>query len=272
MKLAVSSIAWTNEEEEEVAVKLQQLGVKYVEVAPTKLWPDPTKATQNQIQEYMSFWQGYGIEIVAFQSMLFTNPNMKLFENSDNRQQTLEYLKEFTRLAGDMGAKILVFGSPKNRQRGDTRLEDADIIAGEFFKELGLHAQQHHTKFCIEPNPVDYACDYVTNTQQGIEIVREVNNPGFGLHLDIAGMTLAGDDITASISDAAELLSHFHISSPYLEQVEERDDIKHREAADALRSINYDKFVSIEMRPAVAGENVSRVEKAVLFAQQTYSS
>lgn len=272
MKLVVSNIAWTNEEEVAVAEKLRSLGVKYVEIAPTKKWGDPTKAPIEEIEDYKAFWQSYGIEIVAFQSMLFSRPDLKIFENSENRREALDYLKEFTRLAHDFGAGIMVYGSPKNRQRGEMGIKTADDIAIQFFREIGENAQKLGVKFCIEPNPTDYACDFVVNAQQGIDIVRAVNNGGFGLHLDIAGMTLAGDNVKESIKNAASLLRHFHISAPMLGQVEDRDDVDYRGSAEALKEIDYQGFVSIEMRPGTEGENVTRVEKAVKFAQEVYSS
>jgi len=272
MKLAVSNIAWMNEEEPEVAKLLQKLGVKYVEVAPTKLWEDPTKASNKNIADYKKFWADYGIEIVAFQSMLFTRPGLKIFESEENRTETLKYLQDFIGLAGKMGAKVMVFGSPKNRQRGEMSEEEAINIAKEFFDALGTTAAANNVRFCIEPNATQYACDFVTNVRQGIELVKSVNNPGFGLHLDIACMTLAGDDVTQSIKDAASVMQHFHVSSPMLEQVEDREDVHHKEAAMALRDIGYDNFVSIEMKPGENGTNAMRVEKAVRFAQSIYSS
>jgi D-psicose/D-tagatose/L-ribulose 3-epimerase len=271
MKLAVSSIAWTNEEEKEVAAALRELGVQYVEVAPTKVWDDPTKASDAEIQDYINFWQSYGITIVAFQSMLFSRPDLKIFETAGNRSETLKYLQDFIVLARKMGARVMVFGSPKNRQRGEIPLDEATDVATDFFYKIGDAAKTNNVQFCIEPNPTDYACDFVTNADGGYKFVNQVNNEGFGLHLDIAGMTLAHDDITASIKQAQPLLRHFHISSPMLEQVEERDDVHHREAAAALRDINYDHFVSIEMRPGEAGTNVGRVKRAVIFAQEIYS-
>jgi D-psicose/D-tagatose/L-ribulose 3-epimerase len=271
MKLAVSSIAWTNEEERDVAAALRDLGVKYVEVAPTKIWEDPTKATDTEITEYADFWRSYGIEIVAFQSMLFSRPDLKIFETADNRAEAQKYLQDFTVLAGKMGAQVMVFGSPKNRQRGDMPLDEATGIAKDFFAQIGDTAKANDVYFCIEPNPTNYACDFVTNAAEGIEFVQQVSIDGFGLHLDIAGMTLAHDDVSVSIKEAAPLLRHFHISSPMLEQVEDREDVHHRKAAAALKEIGYDRFVSIEMRPGAAGENVARVEKAVRFAQEIYS-
>jgi D-psicose/D-tagatose/L-ribulose 3-epimerase len=270
MQLAVSNIAWTNEEEVPIANLLQQLGVKYVELAPTKQWLDPTTASDKELSEYKKFWTSRGMNIVAFQSMLFNRPDLKIFESESLRDETREYLQKFIALAPKLGAGVLVFGSPKNRQKGDLRTNEAQAIAKDFFDALGDAAQSQQTIFCIEPNPTDYACDFVTNATEGITIVRTVNNSGFGLHLDLAGMTLAGDDIATSIRSAGSLLKHFHISAPYLEQVEERDDVDYRLAAQTLHEVGYDNFVSIEMKPGPAGENMARVETAVKFVQKIF--
>lgn len=271
MKLAVSNIAWSKDEEPAIATLLKDLGVNYIELAPTKQWSDPTITPDDEIQAYKDWWASYGIDVVAFQSMLFNRPDLKIFESPENRAECLNYLQEFVVLAGKMGARTMVFGSPKNRQRTNLDIEQANATAAEFFTTIGTTAKENGVYFCIEPNAIQYACDFVTNASEGIELVKKVNTDGFGLHLDIACMTLAGDDITKSITEAAPLLQHFHISSPMLETVEDRSDVHHSEAAAALRKIGYDKFVSIEMKP---GEDsaIDRVKKAVLFAQQVYSS
>jgi D-psicose/D-tagatose/L-ribulose 3-epimerase len=269
MKLAVSNIAWTNEEEPAVAELLKKLGVQYIEIAPTKKWEDPTLTSSKDIETYKAFWEFYGIQVVAFQSMLFNRPALKLFENEENRQATLEYLRKFIRLADDFGAGVMVFGSPKNRQRHELPIADAEKIAIPFFDQLGQVAQAHNTVFCIEPNAPQYDCDFITDAQSGISIVRSVNNPGFGLHLDIACMTLAGDNVGQSIHDAEHVLRHFHISAPYLGQVEDRADVDYQGSAQALRDINYEGYVSIEMRPE-GDNNIERVERAVQFAQRVY--
>lgn len=270
MNLAVSSIAWTNEEELAVAAKLQEMGVRYVELAPTKLWDDPTKATPDEIKSVVEWWKNYGIEIAAIQSMLFARPDLKLFESEQNRQECLSYLKDFVKVAGALGAKKMVFGSPKNRQKGNLSKEAADEIAVPFFTEIAQTAAELGVVFCLEPNAPQYNCDYVTTAKEGIELVQKVGKAGFGLHLDAACMALAGDELGESIREAAGLMEHFHISSPMLEQVEARDDVPHADAAEALRSTGYDKIVSIEMRPGDAGTNVARVQKAVEFAKQKY--
>lgn len=270
MKLAVSNIAWTNEEEPEVAKLLKKLKVTHVEVAPTKLWHDPTSVDHQEFKDYAAMWKSYGIKIVALQSMLFNRPDLKLFESEANTAQTLEYLQKYIGVAKALGAKVMVFGSPKNRQRGELSFKDATKKAKHFFGEISKVAKQYDVAFCIEPNAADYACDFITNAKEGLEFIRDHANDPVKLHLDIACMTLAKDKLTASIEAAKDHLQHFHISSPFLDAVKDRPDVKHREAAAALKNIGYKGFVSIEMRPGEPGTNLERVREAVTFAQKVY--
>lgn len=269
-RLAVSNIAWTHEEESAIAKKLQELGISQIEIAPTKRWEDPTAASQAEIAEYREWWAQFGIEIAAFQSMLFARPDLKLFDGDELRDEMARYMEEFLRLAGDMEAKRLVFGSPKNRQRGELSMSEADEIASQFFARLGEVASRHNTVLCLEPNAPQYNCDYITTAAGGAALVRRVNSEGFGLHLDTACMALAGDDMTASIEQNADILKHFHVSAPMLDRVYDRDDVDYRLAAEALRDIKYDGTISIEMRPGEIGENVARVEEAVLFVKSIF--
>lgn len=272
MKLVVSNIAWHDSEEPEIAKSLQDMGIKYIEIAPTKIWKDPTAVSDKEIAKYKEFWEQHNIEIVAFQSMLYNRPDLKIFESKELRQEALDYLKKFIELAGKFGAKRMVFGSPKNRRREAMENEKAVDISTVFLEQLGVAAAKNNLVFCIEPNAPQYNCDFITTAREGVDLVRKVNNKGVGLHLDAACMSLAGEDIAASIRDSADYLEHYHISSPMLEQVEQREDVDHKAAANALKSIGYDKFISIEMRPDSEGKNLERVKKAVVFARQTYSS
>lgn len=269
MKIAVSNIGWTNEEEIKAAVLLQELGITSVEIAPTKQWEDLSHVPSTGLGAYIDFWRSYDIQIVAFQSMLFTRPDLKLFESEENRNETLAYLKSSIDLAAAMGVRRMVFGSPKNRQRGSLSLERAEAIAFEFFSALGAYADSRGVIFCIEPNATQYACDFITTADEGAALVRKVASPGFGLHLDMGCMTLAGDEISESILSSADILKHFHISSPMLEAVNDSAGVDHAAASRALKDGGYEGYVSIEMKPAV--NNLDRVEQAVRLAQNRYA-
>ena len=270
MKLAISNIGWHPAEEADVAKTLQELGVRYVEIAPTKVWEDPTNVTDQQVQDYLDFWKGYGIEVVAFQSMLFGKNDLTIFDNDATRNKTKTVLTEFIELAGRMHAGVLVFGSPKNRRVPEGMDDEAvESVAEEFFSDLGVAAAANNTNFCIEPNAPQYDCNFVTTAAQGRRLVADVATEGFGLHLDAACMAMAGDDPRQSIVDARDYLKHFHISAPFLGLIEEKE-VDHAACAEALRSIDYQGYTSIEMRPGDEGENVERVRTAVGIAQKYY--
>lgn len=270
MKIAVSNIAWAPEEETSVADMLQVLGVQSVEIAPTKSFADPTATSASERATYTGFWAQRDIEIVAFQSMLFGRPELQVFGDAVTRAETVDVLSRFIELAGALGASRLVFGSPKNRIiPEDMSSLEAEELAVSFFAALGAVAVDNNTLFCVEPNPTAYGCNFITNAADGLALVRAVDNPGFGLHLDAAGMTLAGDDLAESIRQAGSQLAHFHASAPQLGPLE-NVIVDHARAAKALREIGYGGHVSIEMRPGTSGAAVSDVAAAVSLARSEY--
>lgn len=270
MRLAVSNIAWPADEEADVAAGLREAKIDAVELAPTKIFTDPLATSAGERADYLAFWADHGIDVVAFQSMLFGRLDLTLFDDPSVTASTVDYLSRFIELAGQLGAGVLVFGSPKNRRVPEGMTPDeATAIAVEVFGKLGDVASDNGTLFCIEPNPVAYDCNFVTDAASGLELVRAVDRPGFGLHLDAAGMTLAGDDIGASIRAAGPLLRHFHASAPYLGALE-TEAVDHAAAAAALRDIDYSGIVSIEMRPGEPGEGTDRAVAAVELARTFY--
>lgn len=272
MKLAVSNIAWAQDEEAAVAQALAAEAVEFVEIAPTKVFHDPLSTRAQDRSRYSRFWADHGITIVAFQSMLFGRPELQLFGAADTRRELVSTLVRFVELAGQMDVGRLVFGSPKNRivppGMGNS---EAQIIAVDVFSEIAEAAVANGTEFCIEPNPTAYECNFVTTASEGLALVEEVDHPGFGLHLDAAGMTLSGDSPSKSIENADARLRHFHASAPYLGALEDKT-VAHAEAAASLASLRYDKFVSIEMRPSAEVDAAEYVVNAVTLARKHYRS
>ena len=270
MKLAISNIAWEPEEDNAVITLMQQYGVTGVEIAPTKIWPDPVSASDNEIRDTARRWQQQGITISSMQALLFGHPELLLFADPATRQQTLDYLAGIIRVGGLLGAGALVFGSPKNRRVGDMPRQQAHSIAVDFFGAAGEIAQQHGCRLCIEPNPTDYGCDFVTDSQQARELVAQVNHPGFGLHLDAAGMVMSGEDITQQIKLSADELCHFHISEVNLDPVG-GGSVDHRQFGDALDRAGYNNWYAIEMRASGPGRNLAAIESSLQYVSRIYS-
>ena len=158
MKIAISHIAWSPEEEIEMAHLLSSLGVNAVEVAPGRIAPT--------VESFRALWEENGVKISSMQALLFGKDDLLLFDSSEKRHQMLEYLSDVVEKAERIGASRLVFGSPKNRRRGEKSLESVLPIAVGFFRSLGDIAKKHGVIICIEANPKDYGSDFILTTDR----------------------------------------------------------------------------------------------------------
>ena len=269
MKISISNIAWDLPEEEAVAQLMKEKGIPGIEIAPTKIWPAPLEANQQSLLTYRRGWEDRGMEIVALQALLFGRPDLTIFENAEKREQTFEYLSAIIRQASILGAKVLVFGSPKNRLVGNRDPHQVMDEAIDFFSRLGEAASALQTKFCIEPNAAEYGCDFIRTADEGLELVKRVGHPGFGLHLDAGIMTMNGEEVEGVLERCLDSLAHFHISEPRLALIGE-GGTDHFRMAGQLRNIGYPGWVSIEMRNGWGPSNLDSVKKALELAQRYY--
>jgi D-psicose/D-tagatose/L-ribulose 3-epimerase len=271
MKIAISNLAWQIEEEQIIAEIMQSFLIRGVEIALTKIWQLPLLATDRELNAYQNFWQSYGIEIVALQSLLFGKTELTIFENEPQRNQTFQYLSRIIELGSKLGAKILVFGAPNNRIIGTLEAKKAEEIAISFFYNLGQVAAHYDMMFCIEPNPNIYGCDFITNSLEGLELVTKTNSRGFRLHLDAAGMTLSEEAIQLAIAQSFPQLCHFHISEPNLMPIGE-GGVDHQTFGKTLTNLNYQGWTSIEMKAQNTNSNSLNVKRALEIAINYYGS
>jgi sugar phosphate isomerase/epimerase len=270
VKLAISNIAWNAGEESAVADRLVELGVRGVEVAPSKVGPNPAEIDDDTARRYRASWEARGIRIVAMQALLFGRPDLAIFQGDAARDDLTEYMARVIRLGGILGARALVFGSPKNRRIEDLAPVAVERIALPFFRELGRIADDHDPCLCIEHNPPSYGADWITTAKDALAFVRAVDHPGFGVHLDAGGLFLANEG-AAEIRAAGALIRHFHASQPELAPLAAGGPVPHAEFAAALHEMHYPRWVSIEMREvAGAPSALEHVETAVRHATAVY--
>lgn len=267
MILAVSNIAWDIGDEPAVLAMLRECGIAHLEVAPARVFPDPATATKEEAVGYAKTCRRHGLVVVAMQALLFGRSDLRLFASPHERDELHTYLTHMIRLGGAMGARVMVFGAPRNRRRGGLSPEQADRIAVPFFAGLASEAVEAGTQLVIEANPPHYGADYLVRAGEALELVRSVGSPGLGLHLDTACMTLVDDDVEALLDVAADLVAHVHVSEPDLGPVP-GSVVDHRRFARALRAARYDRYVSIEMRPSP--NPVSGVRRAVEHVRSVY--
>lgn len=269
MKLALSNIAWEKDEQPDVIALMEEYGVSGVEIAPTKVWDIPIDASSEQVKAEKAYWADRGIQVSSLQALLFGHPEFDLFGSDSDRASMLKYLGEIIRVAGLLGAGPLVFGSPKNRLKRQKSFSAARMIAVPFFRDVAKVAELHGTTFCLEPNPPQYGCDFVTNTEEAIEIVEAVDHSHFRLHLDSGIMTLNEEDPLTSIPKGARWLAHFHVSEPNLAVIGS-GGVDHPRFAEALEGIGYEDWISVEMRGGWNDPNTISVSNALEAVRHAY--
>lgn len=267
MKLSVSNIAWDTEEEQEVFEFLQTSGVSGIEMAPTKIWPGWQNASADKAAQIRQEYQSRGLKIPALQAILFDKPDLHVFGSDESQENMLIHLDKVATLAQAFGAKVLVFGSPKNRDRGTLSAEQAFLQGVDFFRRAGDVCAKSNVQLCLEPNPSVYNCNFMTHWYEVLEMVNEVSHPSVCVHLDTACIALESDDVVEAIHQCADKITHFHVTEPNLGDFSE-PEIDHAIIGKALRSIDYNGWLSIEMRKS--GNPQKSVKEAVLRVLEWY--
>lgn len=245
MRLAVSNIAWDRRDDPRVLAFLRDARVDGVEVAPTKIWPGWEGASEASAREHGKTLAGEGLAVPALQALLFGKPGLRVFDPATHAE-FLGHMGLVADLARGLGARVLVFGSPKNRRRGDVPLPRAMEEAAAFFRGAAGVCADRGTVLGLEPNPPGYGCDFATDAAQARELVDRVDHPAFGLHLDAGGIRMAGGDVAETVRTAGPIV-HYHVSEPGLAPIA-GGEVDHEGGIRALRETGYGGWASIEMR------------------------
>lgn len=264
-RICFSHIAWEAADESAVAELLQSRGIDAVDVAPGRYFPDPARATRADALRVRGLWQSWNIDILGMQALLFGVVGLNLFGDANARVALLERLSAVARIAGWMGATRLVFGSPRNRDRGTLTLDQAMEIAVPFFRTLGERAVGYGVQFCLEPNPPRYACNFMTTTDEGAAVVRAIAHPGIRLHLDAGTMAVNGEHPHALVAAHHDVVGYVHASEPDLTPVV--DGPCHRALGAALAQHLPTMPVSIEMRTA----GIHAIDVAIVSTCASYA-
>lgn len=267
MRLAVSNIAWERADDDAAAAVLRGAGIDAVELAPTKAWPDPRTADLAAAHAERDRWQARGLTVRSTQSLLFGRPELQLF--GPGQEDLIAHLELVLGLGAAMGAGPQVFGSPRNRRRGDLPLEQALPVAVAAFTRLAVTAAGLGTTLVLEANPEQYGADFVTSAHEAAALVAAVDHPGLRLHLDTACMALAGDDPVACVHRYAHLLAHVHLSEPDLGPVGAPNPV-HTSVVRALRDVGYTAGVTVEMRPCA--DPLAGLQRAAAYAARLLES
>lgn len=262
MKLSISNIAWKAEDDAPMYAFLKEQEIDGLEIAPTRIFPENPYERAEEAKEWAAVLkEQYGMVIPSMQSIWFGR-NEKVFGDSQERSSLIAYTKKAIDFAAAVGCKNLVFGCPRNRSfEGEYPVKTAYA----FFKELGDYAYAKGTVLAMEANPVIYNTNFVNETVQAFELVKEVDSPGFMVNVDLGTMIYNREDL-AVLEENMAYVNHIHISEPGLNLIKKRQ--MHRDLAGILERSDYDKFVSIEMKTQ---EDLQCVKDTVMYVKEIFA-
>lgn len=241
MKLAISNIAWTVEQDAKMYNMMKCLGYEGLEIAPTRIFPEnPYENLEKAARWQQELVSEYGFCVPSMQSIWFGRQE-KIFGSVQERELLLAYTKKAIDFASAIGCKNLVFGCPRNRAVPEGASEE---LAIPFFQELGVYAASKGTAVGMEANPPIYNTNYINDTASALQLIERVNEKGFGLNLDVGTMICNHEGVEVLEGHIAKI-SHVHISEPGLKPIEQRS--LHKELACFLKENAYSGFVSVEM-------------------------
>ena len=195
-RLCISNIAWGKNDSLAVTQILEMHAVTRFEIAPTKIfedWSDVVDMTE--VEKARHTFEQRNHKVVSLQSILFNLPNLELFGTDKSREDMLIHVKKVIDVASVFGARVIVWGSPKQRQTRGRPHDECFQLASTWFRLAGSYALEKNVVIGIEANAKEYDCDFCYTTPQAARLVRSIDCPAVKLHLDTGNMHMAGDDV-----------------------------------------------------------------------------
>lgn len=162
------------------------------------------------------------------------------------RARTAAYLGDLARLCRDLGGRVLVFGSPKQRSLlpGVTLATAHDHLA-EVFSRVVPVLEETDTVVALEPL-TEAETDVLNTAAEACALIERIGSPHIRLHLDVKAM--AGEDAPAPevIRANALHLEHFHANDTNL-QGPGFGAVDFAPIFQALADVQYQGWVSVEV-------------------------
>lgn len=267
MKISVSNIAWDNKLLLYFLNFIKNLGCSGVEIAPSVIWPEPIKSSKSERFNFLNSVKKVGLELVGFHSLLFSRPDLQLFLNKDSRKATVNYLCELVNLCSELDGKQLIFGSPKNRLLHGKKYDECFKQANEDFYQIAEFGQKKNIYFCIEPLGSDET-EFIKTLKEGGDMVEKINHPYLKLHLDSKAIFSTKENPEEITKKYKHLLQHVHVGDQNLSEPG-IVNTSHDKIGEALRNINYSKYVSIEMKKNKKDVQAS-LTRSVSYVKKNY--
>ncbi len=247
MKFSVCNEMFEGWKLRDVMEYASSIGYDGVEIAPFTICDKVDEFSPRDRKKIAEDAAAIGTEIVGLHWLLVKPEGLYInHPDHDIRNTTANYMKELTRFCADIGGKVMVIGSPKQRSvPPGISFQKAWDLAKEVFSQAVNVAEEVGVTLCIEPLS-RAETNFINTVEDAKRMAREMDSPNFKVILDVKAMSSEGKDLPSIIRSAAGMVGHVHANDAN-RRGPGFGDTDFVPIARALREIGYDGFVSVEV-------------------------
>ena len=247
MKFAICNETYQGWDFTKTCEHIASTGYDGIEIAPFTLKGDPRDLDEGDAGDFRAIAEAAGLEVVGLHWLLVKPAWLHLTTPDDLlRKDTIAFARHLARFCGAMGGKIMVWGSPKQRNLeegwdyGEARDRAADAL-----REICNSATEAGVTIAMEPLGRKET-NFLTTAAETIELIKQVDHPACRLHLDVKAMSDEDKEIPDIIRQSKDYTVHFHANDPNL-RGPGFGEVKFEPILAALKETNYDGYVSVEV-------------------------
>jgi len=265
MKYSMCNETFGDWPQAEIFKFLARCGYGGVEIAPFTINNDVTKVTSKQRATLRKQADVAGVEIVGLHWLLAKTEGLHLTSpDKQVRRKTTVYLGELAKFCADLGGRVMVFGSPKQRNLlpGVSRRQGMKYAA-EVLKAAMPVLEKTDVVLALEPLAPNET-NFMDTAAEAIEVAEMVDSPHCKLLLDCKAMVTEPTPIPELIRKHGPWLVHFHANDPNL-RGPGMGKLDFVPIVKALRDVDFDGWVSVEVFDYTPGaERLARESIAYL--------
>ncbi len=257
---------WSFEKIVDYAAKI---GYDGIEIAPFTLAEDVKEIPVARRAEIRSCAEKNNLEIIGLHWLLASPKGLSVSSPDEKiRAKTTEYMKDLINFCGDLDGKLMIFGSPKQRDisPSSTYADTYNYVRDGFLEILPL-AEERKITIALEPL-TKKETNFVNTVGEAIKIIKEINHPNFRLHLDAKAMCGEEKPIPQIIESSKDYLVHFHANDPNL-LGPGSGKVDYQPIKESLEKIGYNKYLSVEVFDFSPGPEVI-AEKSIAYLKKIF--
>lgn len=192
-----------------------ECGYEGVEIAPFTIALDVREISPDARAAIRQQAELAGLEIIGLHWLLAKTEGLHLTSPDPAvRRRTAAYLEALCRLCADLGGKVMVFGSPQQRDLGPGVSQEQGMdYAAEVFSQVVPMLEQKEVILAVEPlTPAE--TNFLCTASEAVDLIERVGSPQVRLHLDCKAMASESIPIPDLIRRHHQLLAHFHANDP----------------------------------------------------------